>query len=141
MEVLGQSIAGNNGREKITALSDIAINHQESLDNLPLMIVQQIADDYIDDGEAAALREAWASMADKDFLTFIRAYAISTIFHSPNRIKQWTSIERYLMITNRFTHSNLENYHDVPQIWRLYWDEELRPFFSNSQRVRASDRG
>ena len=93
------------------------------------MIVQGMADDYIDESEAAALRQAWQSMQTKDFLQFIRAYAVSGLFHSPNRIKQWTSIERYLLINNRFTHSNLESYNDTTQVWRLFWDEEIRPFF------------
>ena len=129
VEILGQNIEGLTTVEKIRALSDIAIEHPESLDNLPLMIVQGIADDYIDDNEAAALRQAWQSMQTKDFLQFIRAYAVSPIFHSSNRIKQWTSIERYLLINNRFTHSNLESYHDTTQVGRLFWEEEMRPFF------------
>ena len=129
VEILNANIAGNTTVEKIQALSDIAIEHPESLDNLPLMIVQGMADDYIDESEAAALRQAWQSMQTKDFLQFIRAYAVSGLFHSPNRIKQWTSIERYLLINNRFTHSNLESYNDTTQVWRLFWDEEIRPFF------------
>lgn len=129
VEILHQNITGTTGVDKISALSDIAINEQESLDNLPLMIIQGIADDYIDENEAAGLREAWASMAEKDFLKFIQAYAVSTLFHSPNRIKQWTSLERYLMIVNRFTHSNLESYNDTTQVGRLFWEEEIRPFF------------
>ena len=129
VEVLNQNIDGPTTVEKITALSDVAIEHPESLDNLPVMIVQGIADDYIDASEAAALRQAWQSMQTKDFLQFIRAYAVSALFHSPNRIKQWTSIERYLLINNRFTHSNLESYHDTTQVGRLFWEEEMRPFF------------
>lgn len=128
VEILNQNITGATGYDKIRALSDVAINHAESLNNLPVMIIQNMADDYIDATEAAALRQAWASMAEKDFLKFIRAYAVSTLFHSPNRIKQWTSIERYLMIVNRFTHSNMESYHDTTQVGRLFWEEEMVPF-------------
>ena len=93
------------------------------------MIVQGIADDYINANEASALRQAWQSMQTKDFLQFIRAYAVSALFHSPDRIKQWTSLERFLLISNRFTHSNLESYNDTTEVWRLFWEEEIRPFF------------
>ena len=39
-----------------------------------------------------ALRAGWASMPQKSLLTFLRAYAISNLFHRADRIKYWTSI-------------------------------------------------
>ena len=126
--ILHHTIAGANARDKIRALARIDINYKESLDNLPVMIIQSIADDDISDGEATALRRAWASMPSKDLLRFLRAYAISTLFHSSQRVKQLTSLERHMVIANRFADTNREHYHDVPEIWRLYWEEEVIPF-------------
>lgn len=126
--VLHHTLSGANTRDKIRTLAGFEIDYQESLDNLPVMIVQSIADDNISTTEAAALRRAWAAMADKDLLRFLRAYAISTLFHSSSRIKQLTSLERHLVTANRFADTNLEHYYDVPEIWRLYWEEEVIPF-------------
>jgi len=128
VRILHRSIAGANASEKIRALARVDIRYKESLDNLPVMIVQSIADDNISFKEARALREAWASMPSKDLLRFLRAYAISTTFHSSQRVKQFTSLERHMVIANRFADTNREQYHDVPEIWRLYWEEEVIPF-------------
>lgn len=32
------------------------------------------------------------------------------------------------MVANRFADTNLEQYYDVPELWRLYWEEEVIPF-------------
>lgn len=128
VEILHRSIPGANMAQKINALVDHDIGHSESRANLPLMIIQNLADDELSAGEITALRKAWASMPTKDLVTFVRAYGISTRFHSPNRVKRWTSIERFMLLANLYTHSNLENYYDVPQQGCLYWDEEVIPF-------------
>lgn len=49
------------------------------------------------------------------------------LFHSPDRIKQITSIERFMLIANLFADTNLEHYYDIPETWRLDWDEEAMP--------------
>ncbi|MBK6658960.1 MAG: hypothetical protein IPG43_12755 [Proteobacteria bacterium] len=128
LPILHHTIAGANSRDKIRTLARFDINYKESLANLPVMIVQSIADDNVSAQEAAALRRAWASMADKDLLRFLRAYAISTQFHSATRVKQLTSLERHMVIANRFADTNREQYHDIPELWRLYWEEEVIPF-------------
>ena len=126
--ILHHMISGANAGEKMTKLAHYEITERESLANLPVMIIQSIADDSISATEAAALRQAWRSMAKKDLLRFLRAYAISSLFHSPQRVKQLTSLERYMIIANRFADTNLEQYYDVPEMWRLYYEEEVQPF-------------
>lgn len=126
--ILRQSISGATAREKIQALAQLDIQHRESRENLPLMIVQSIADDNISAAEATALRAAWRSMKHKDLLRYLRAYAISTLFHSSQRVKQLSSLEREMVVANRFANTNLEHYNDVTEMWRLYWEDEVVPF-------------
>ncbi len=128
VSILHHSISGPTAREKIRMLAHFEIDHKESLANLPLMIVQNFADDNISATEAAALRKAWRSMAKKDLLRFLRAYAISTLFHANTRVKQLTSLDRFMIAANRFADTNLEHYNDVPEMWRLYYEEEVIPF-------------
>lgn len=128
VSILHHTISGPTAREKIRMLAHFDIDYKESVANLPLMIVQSIADDNISSAEASALRRAWASMADKDLLRFVRAYAISTLFHSAQRIKQLSSLERHMVVANRYADTNLEHYYDLPEMWRLYWEEEVIPF-------------
>jgi len=76
--ILGQSIAGLNASQKIDALMPISMQHPESLENLPIMIISVLANDNLTDANKAELRSAWASMGvNRNFLEFIRAYAIS----------------------------------------------------------------
>ncbi len=128
VEVHHQQIPGATMAAKIDALTKVDIAHPESLANLPLMIVQNLADDTLSTDEIIALRTAWRSMPKKDLLKFIQAYAVSIFFHSPKRTKQWTSVDRFLQISNLYTHTNLEQYYDIPETWRLFWDEEVVPF-------------
>ena len=110
LEMYHQIVDGLNASEKIRALADITIQHQESLDNLPLMIVGGLADDNIDENEAQQLRAYWHAMNQKNLLQFLRDYAISTIFHSENRFKYWTSVERHMNAINQMTLTNQEAY-------------------------------
>lgn len=128
VSILHRTISGATSREKIRMLAQVDIDQRESLDHLPVMIVQNIADDNISAAEAAALRTAWRSMVRKDLLRFLRAYAISSVFHSSQRIKQLSSLERTMVIANRFADTNLEQYNDVTEVWRLYWEDDVMPF-------------
>ncbi|MGI9336082.1 MAG: DUF1800 family protein [Gammaproteobacteria bacterium] len=119
---------GRDAEERISGLSPIAIEHPESLDNLPVKIVRDLADDDLSNTEIAALRRAWRSMKDKDLLRFLRAYAVSTLFHSKNRVKRWTSIDRHLLTANLYAHRNAEHYADTTNMGLLLWFEEIRPF-------------
>jgi hypothetical protein len=128
VDVLHVTYSGATAADQINAIGQAEIEHNESLDNLPLIIIRGLADDEIDAGEAAALRTAWRSMPRKDLLSFLRAYATSTLFHSPNRLHYQTSFDRHLTFANHYTQSNEEVYADSTQLWRLTWTEQESPF-------------
>ena len=51
--------------------------------------------------------------SNKNFLKFIQNYATSKLFHSINRIKYRTSIDRNILLTNKYTLDNYESYHEL----------------------------
>ena len=107
LTILGQTISGADASAKIDSLMPVSIQHPESLRNLPVMIISVLADDNLSMASANFLRQSWASMgSDKQFLDFIHAYAISTLFHSNQQFKYLTSHERALYMANK---NNLEN--------------------------------
>jgi len=110
--ILGQPILGADASEKIDNLMPISIEHPESLKNLPVMIISVLADDNLNESRRQQLRAAWASMGvgQKNLLEFIRAYAISNLFHSGQQFKYLTSHERALFIANKHNLDNLEAY-------------------------------
>jgi hypothetical protein len=128
LEILGTLIGGSDALQKINQLSHYAIAHPESLDNLPVIIVQGLADDNLDDDKIGRVRAAWASMPTKNLLGFLRAYAISTVFHNPTRVKYLTSFDRQLLITSQTMLNNEESYLDlyVPEVYAL---DGLRAFY------------
>jgi hypothetical protein len=128
LEILGGNISGNTAREKIESLIDLDIQHPESLRNLPLIIIQTLADDTMDEDTRLKVQQAWASMGDKDFLNFIRSYAISTSFHRPARVKFLTSFDRILIYHNLTHTSNLVSYHDTSLLAKLLTLEDAEFF-------------
>lgn len=107
LEILHTDICGETAGAKLAQLSDVSINHPESLDNIPVTIVDFFADDNLADDDKAALRAAWAS-GGADLLSFLRAYASSTLFHRSNRFKYATAFDRNLFIHNALVLSNEE---------------------------------
>lgn len=112
LQILGETISGVDASQKIDNLMPISINHQESLANLPSMIIGTMADDNLTASKVAQLNTSWASMGrnNKNLLTFIQAYAISSLFHSPDQRKYLTSHERSLFLANKFNLDNLESF-------------------------------
>ena len=108
LELLNALNAGETALERVEMLSPITIEHPESLLNLPVMIVSSLADDAMTDEKATTIRKTWVDMPEKNLLDFVRAYAISTTFHDADRIKYWTSPERYLILANAVTLTNEE---------------------------------
>ena len=145
LELLYQDIDGDTAQEKIENLSQHAIEHQESLDNLPIIFARGLADDNLDDEKIEEIRAIWAGLDTKDLLTFLRKYAISTTFHNPTRIKYWSSIDRLLIITNLLTLNNRESYlgYYYPESTLKYEGVELfRPIhnvFGHQTGLEASD--
>lgn len=113
LEIQHASIGGVNARDKITTLSQISIEHPESQANLPIKIIGGLADDNLTEEKIAVIRNAWQSMRPKNLLGFLRAYAISDTFHSRDRVKYWTSIDRSMIFANKYYASNQEGYYDI----------------------------
>jgi hypothetical protein len=113
LTILNRGIGGGNAQSRVRQLSQLAINHPESLAHLPVKIVSGLADDNLDPDKTGRLRQAWAAMSSKNLLDFLRAYAISEIFHHKSRFKLYTSVDRHLMMANRVTLSNAEAYFDL----------------------------
>ncbi len=120
LDILEHPIDGNNTKDRIVALSPLAIAMPESLDNLPVRIIRMLADDLLDpestdvgvQDRVAKVRKLWAGMAKKNLLEFLRKYAISNAFHDAARVKYWTSIERNLLLVNQLDVGNAEAYLD-----------------------------
>jgi hypothetical protein len=144
LEILRTTNTGANALERIDALSDVAIREQESLDALPLMIIRGLADDDLDAREVDALRRAWRSMATKSLLEFLRAYAVSDLFHSPTRSRLRTSVDRLFVLTTRATLANRDNYLEIYTPYDLA-TEDTQPFaprhnvFGDATGAEAAD--
>lgn len=111
LRILGRNIFGIDAAAKIDNLMPISIQHPESLDNLPVYIINTLADDSLTDSKRAFIRRAWRQLGtNKDFLTFIHAYAISDMFHAPDHVKYLTSFDRSFYLANRFNIDNIEAY-------------------------------
>ncbi|MDG1905941.1 MAG: hypothetical protein P8I38_09975 [Arenicella sp.] len=106
------NITGDNAKEKIDDLMPISMQHPESLQNLPVMIISVLADDNLSEGRKDQLRATWASMGvDRKLLDFIHAYAISNLLHSPEHFKYLTTYDRVLYLANKSNLENIEAYH------------------------------
>lgn len=111
LNILGNNITGVDAAAKIDMLMPISILHPESLFNLPVYIINTLADDSLTEPKRQQLRAAWARLGpNKDFLTFIHAYATSEMFHGDDHFKYLTSFERAYYMANRFNIDNIEAY-------------------------------
>ncbi len=129
LEILHVSIEGVNAAERIDNLVQVAIEHPESLNNLPVKIIGGLADDNLTEDKKDKVRRAWNSMTEKNLLDFLRAYAVSTLYHDSSRIKYRTSIDRQLLIANLVTLNNEEGYLDLYNPMVAYGSEGVRAFF------------
>lgn len=140
LEILGTMISGSTAEEKFQALSDTALDHPESLANLPVMIISELADDNLSDAAKAAIRDAWAAMTDKNLLRFLQDYATSPLFHSPERVKRLSTLERHFLVQNLMTLNNLESYINVYDFYS-YNDREGVQVFKPTSNVFGNQRG
>jgi len=112
LTILGRSISGGNASAKIDNLMPISMQHPESLENLPVMIIETLADDKLTEYKRNQLRASWASMGvNRKLLDFIHAYAISELFHDSSHFKYLTSFERAFYVANRYNLNNIEAYY------------------------------
>ena len=116
LEILLTDISGETAEEKLLALAEFAILHPESETNLPVIIVQHFADDNLTQRDERVLRNVWMDMPSKNLLEFLQMYATSTLFHSADRVKYRSSIDRHLTVMNGLTLSNEETYRDLYNI-------------------------
>ena len=107
LEILHQTICGANAAEKLEALAPHAASHIESLNNIPVNVVNFFADDNLTDDKIESIQASWRS-AGFDLLKFIRAYAISTAFHSADTYKLRSSFDRALSLFNTIVLDNQE---------------------------------
>ena len=106
-----QPIAGADAAAKIDNLMPISMQHPESLQNLPVMIISVLADDNMGEFQRRQLRSSWASLGiNRTLLDFLHAYAISDLFHSSVQRKYLTSHERALYLANKNNLDNIEAY-------------------------------
>lgn len=127
LEMLNEQNLGTNAQMRLQSLSAIAIEHPESLANLPVMLIEGLADDNLSESGKQRLRSAWASMAQKDLLLFLRAYAVSKMFHSDQRIKYLSSLHRRILITNKISSRNEELYNRIYSV-TLHTGEGVKTF-------------
>ena len=108
-----QPITGADAAAKIDNLMPISMQHPESLENLPVMIISVLADDNMSDAQRSQLRSAWASLGvNRNLLDFLHAYAVSDLFHRFQQRKYFTSHERALYLANKNIIENIEAYFD-----------------------------
>lgn len=104
--------------QKIDYLMPLSIQHPESLENLPIMVIEGLADNNLSEQKKAQLRSSWASMGvNRVLLDFIHAYAISDLFHSPDQLRYFTSHERALFLANKNNLDNFEAYSGGYRNW------------------------
>jgi hypothetical protein len=124
MKIYGKEITGANAKEKIYNAAKEAIEHPESLQNLPLLLVRFLADDNLDESDitaitptanqqliqtkAASIRSIWKNLPQKNLLIFLRRYALSTAFFNETRIKYRKSADRIFTVSNLVTLTNGE---------------------------------
>lgn len=109
LEILGEDICGLDAGEKLQALGPVAATHPESMENVPVKIINFFADDNLDADKIERIRGSWAA-ADFNLLTFLRKFAISRDFHSESTYKFFTTFDRNLITQNASFLSNQEAY-------------------------------
>jgi hypothetical protein len=112
LEILHHKIVGSTAEEKIFNLARVAIEHQESMENLPVDIINFFADDNLTSKKINTIRRAWRDVVgqENDLLRFLQAYAISTTFHRNDTYKYRTAFSRNMTIYNLNTVDNQESY-------------------------------
>lgn len=139
-EMYHQIITGNTAEDKINALAKITIEQEESLDNLPILIISGLADDNLTPEKTDTIQEAWRQIQPKNLLSFLRSYAVSPTFHSADRIKYYSTFDRNLILYNKLDIQNSELHRvtneqeggrwSLPQdiLWGAFSAENVQPF-------------
>lgn len=110
LEILGTPISGTTAKEKIISLAQVAIYNEESLNALPIFVVNYFADDNLTPEKELAIQNLWRNTEPKNILTFIQEYAISPLFLSKDTFKYRNAFNRNLTLFNLNTVDNEEAY-------------------------------
>ena len=102
LEILNESIVGSTAQEKISHLSKSAIANSESLEQLPKKIIGMLSDPNMSTERGAAVSKAWQELPEKKMLAMLRSYAGSSTFHDATRFRYYSTLERLLIISNRY---------------------------------------
>lgn len=158
--IYGKTIEGSNAKERFASIRKYSIEHNESLYNLPLLIIRGLADENLDssnaikgtstqiDAKVQTIQALWKGMTNKNIVEFIRKYAISTAYHNDTRVKYRTSIDRMMLVFNLITLSNNELTYDrlyQDPFYSIYSGESVVPFrpehdvFGGQKGLEASD--
>lgn len=108
LTILDTVVQSNTADLGIDQLAQVAIQHPESLANLPVKIIAGLADDRLDDAKIKVIREAWAALPNKSLLNFLRQYATSTTFHNAKRRRHLSSFDRHMLVATQLTLTNTE---------------------------------
>jgi len=112
LEILHETICGSDAARKIDALAPVAASHIESLDNLPLTIVNFFADDNLTPAKITAIQASWRQ-SNFDLLAFLRRYASSATFHSGDTYKYRSSFDRNVTLLNTVVLDNDEAFNGL----------------------------
>ena len=107
LEIFHQPVCGVTASDKIDAAAAIVSADPEVLENLPAYIISYFADDQLTPDKIVKIAASWAASGD-DLLTFLRAYAISTTFHSEDAVKFRSTFNRNLSLYNTVVLNNEE---------------------------------
>jgi len=103
LEILGEFISHSGVKEALEEIARIAITKNESIKNLPVMIINGLADSNLENNSNTTQRiiNEWKENVNHpDLLSFIRKYAISKEFHSETRLKYLSSLDRLMKTYN-----------------------------------------
>lgn len=102
VEISEKMVQNENVIDGLMEIAKISIDTDESLDTLPLIIIEGLADDNLKNNihKMETVRNAWKIMPKKDILAFLKKYAISRSFHSNDRIKYLSTMDRTMKIYN-----------------------------------------
>lgn len=140
LAIYAQTNIGATAEARIKSLSKLSIAHPESMNALPLIIVSALADENLDSSnpligttgdintKVSNIQALWNSMPRKNLIEFIRKYAISNMFHTTNRIKYVSTVDRTLTNANTTVVSNSELANGVVRYdWEIA-SENISPF-------------
>ncbi len=113
VEIHHRIAGGYDMSERLDAMASIDIEEPESLNNLPVIIINGLADENMPDWKKQELRHAWATMGRKNFLSFIRNYAISDLFHFGERVFHPNVFSREVAMAAKAVRSDAAKYFNV----------------------------